>query len=111
MSNSIKPKLVDTLNLNQLNPISLEFWCLTDEIDKEVMERKGKTYNSDLAFKTLYFVITTDLKISILPDFVFKPWMERNGIKEMEKSDKAKKAIEWFITDVHKINSNDGKSK
>lgn len=103
MGAKIKPKIDNSFNIDKLNPLSLEFYCLTDEIDKEVMERKGKTFNPDLAFKSLYFAITTDMRIGIIPNFMFEPWAEKNGVGPLEKSDKAKKCIEWFIKDIHKV--------
>lgn len=101
-----KLRVVQKLDLRRLMPDDLEYFCISDDIDREVMNRKGKTYNEDLAFNALYFVVTRDKRIAVIPKREFDPWRERRMIDYTsfaEKSEAAKEAIDFFIRDVHGI--------
>lgn len=97
-------RVVEKLNLDRLIPADLEYFCISDDIDREVMKRKGKSYNEDLAFKSLYFIVTTDKRIAVLPMKEFDHWRMVNDVFPMvEQSEPAKEAIDWFIGEVHGI--------
>jgi len=99
----LKPRIDYDFKIDKLNPASLEYFCLTDEIDRIVMERKKKTYNPELATKNAHFIITSDARIGVVFDKAFLPWKEKNNVQQPERSEKATKVIEWFIKEVHKI--------
>lgn len=100
-------RVVNKLNLDRFSPDDLEYFCSSDDIDREVMKRKGKSYNEDLAFKSLYFIVTADKRIAVLPKDLFDPWLEKQGMEvpldPSEQSEAAKEAIDFFIRDVHGI--------
>lgn len=99
-----KLRLVQKLDLSRLHPNDLEYFCNSDEIDREVMRRKGKTYNEDLALNSLYFVVTVDKRVTVLPMKNFDHWRINNDIFPIvDQSDVAKQAIDWFIRDVHGV--------
>ncbi len=103
------PKLrtVDKLDLNKLTPDNLEYFCISDDIDREVMRRKGKEYNEALAFNKLYFIVTKDKRIAVLPNHLFDPWLEKHKldgyVDSLERSKLAVEAIDWFIRVVHGV--------
>lgn len=99
----LKPRIDYDFKIEKLNPSSLEYFCLTDEIDRMVMERKKKTYNTELATKNAYFIITSDARIGVVFDKQFDPWAKKHSVTKPERSEKATKVIEWFIKEVHKI--------
>lgn len=107
-----KLRTVDKLDLNKLTPDQLEYFCISDDIDREVMKRKGKTYNEDLAFNRLYFVVTKDKRVAVLPvfredpdRFDFEDWMKKHNIDpdafKTIKDNAAQEARDWFIEVVH----------
>lgn len=101
-----KLRVVKTLNLDRFFPDQLEYFCSSDDIDREVMKRKGKTYNEELAFKSLYFVVTVDKRVTVVPDKIFDPWREKHRIDYKSydnQSEAAKQAINWFIEVVHGV--------
>lgn len=101
-----KLRVVQKLDLSKLTPDQLEYFCISDDIDRQVMKRKGKTYNEELAFNSLYFVVTVDKRVAVLPDHLFDPWREKHGIdyrSYASQSDAAKEAINWFIEVVHGV--------
>ena len=99
----LKPHIDYGFKIENLNPSSLEYFCLTDEIDRIVMERKKKSYNPDLATKNAYFIITSDARIGVVFDKQFDPWATKHGVAHPPLTEKATKVIEWFIKEVHKI--------
>ncbi|WP_114752318.1 hypothetical protein [Pleomorphovibrio marinus] len=102
-----KFRIVEKLNLDKLGSDNLEYFCISDDIDREVMRRKNKEYNEELAFKTLYFVVTSDKRIAVIPNHIFDPWLKKEGLElpidPNDKSDLAKEAIDWFIENVHRV--------
>lgn len=105
-----KLRLVKKLDLSKFTPDQLEYFCSSDDIDREVMRRKGKTYNEELAFKSLYFVVTVDKRVTVVQKGKFDPWLDKWEISEMEdQSDAAKEAMNWFIEDVHGVKTLDKK--
>lgn len=99
-----KLRMVQKLDLNKLTPDQLEYFCISDDIDREVMKRKGKTYNEELAFNLLYFVVTVDKRVAVLPKDQFEHWrMNKDVFPMVEIPDAAKEAINWFIEEVHGV--------
>lgn len=99
-----KLRLVQKLDLRKLTPDDIEYFCISDDIDREVVTRRGNTYNEDLAFNALYFIVTVDRRIAVLPNFQFDPWRMENEVGPLqEKSEAAQEAIDWFIEEIHGI--------
>lgn len=99
-----KLRVVQKLDLRRLFPDDLEYFCVSDDIDREVMKRKGKAYNEDLAFNSLYFVVTKDKRVTVIPDHLFDPWREKFGYgKDHILTTDAQRSIDWFIEDVHGV--------
>ena len=101
-----KLRVVQKLDLDKLTPENLEYFCISDDIDREVMKRRGKEYNEALAFNSLYFIVTKDKRVAVVPNHLFDPWLEHYEVDSngfLDQSEAAKEAIDWFIRDVHGV--------
>ena len=103
----LKPKLTNNL-IQKLNPQSLEYFCKTSEIDREVCQRKGITFNEDLAKATdangFYFICSSGLNYGIVSHVLFDEWVKRNEVNLLPvKSSKAEICINDFISKVHNV--------
>lgn len=101
-----KHRIVKKLDLSKLNPKNIEYFCISDDIDRAVMKRKGKTYNEDLAFNSLYFILTKDKRISVKEKDGFDKYIQIHSFEQPEKSKDAQDGIDWFISEIHRIKNN-----
>lgn len=100
----------------KISPVHLSFWCRTTTIDELVCERKGIAFDKDLALSLeehsrYYFVIDKKGNFTTVSGTEFEAYFNAKDVElkdrvmapECEMTPEAKKAIDSFIREVHKI--------
>lgn len=92
----------------KISPVHLSFWCRTSIVDELVCERKGITFDKDLADSMqgqmrYYFVIDKKGNFTTVPGDRFEAYFNGQPAPEMEMTPEVRKVIDSFIKEVHKI--------
>lgn len=101
MGFGLKPRL-KPFDISKIEKHQIEYFCKTQEIDKNICLKKGLDFNqeiADLMEKPYphYFVVRTNMEYDVISGLLFQEFISSNELTELPISEKAKKCIDHYI--------------
>jgi hypothetical protein len=90
------------IDLSKCNPQDLEFYCKTSYLDEILCKKLKRSFNKILSegqeqFVRHYMIVKTNSEYTVISGVLLEPWLEKNGIKDLQMSTKAKACVDHFI--------------